>query len=624
MKTKAGVILAAGKGERLDAQNTIKPLVHVGHKPLIVWNIERMQEIGLEKIYVVLGYKGELIKKELLANPFINTQFSFIENPEWQEGILSSILSIYNNIEESFFLSPSDLFFENNPFEDFSKEDMKFDGVTSLIYPLKEQDDMTGANLRIAIRDDGSISYCSNPALYDGIDTGIYHFGKNLMPKIKRIIDKGKEIKTLTLLLGCLSDQSLLNVRYIRHQEWFDVNTPAVRIRAEMFLRKQPASKFKKIMIQKHSAKAVPFTKFVSKKEIETEIYAKQNCTKEIDSFELIPESHADSPHFLITDENVDKLMGQDVFKKLKSSGYNISKIVLSSGEISKTLPNYISLSERILSQGIDERSILISLGGGTVNNITGFLASTLYRGIYLIHIPTTLMAQCDAAIGIKQAVNGDKGKNLIGSYYEPLKIIVDPAVLMTSEERCLKDGLSECIKHAIAQDHDFYNYLTDYEGEIKDVDFLEYVVKKNIELKSRLMADDPKENAEALVLQYGHTVGHAVEYLSGYKLGHGEAVAIGMVAAARISAILEIAEYELVEAHYNILEKYGLPEKINNQIKVNDIITALRYNKRYLYGDIQFVLLDRIGSLWNYNGDYSVPCDNNILTECLLGCYEK
>jgi len=619
METKIGVILAAGMGERLDIQNRIKPLVYIGNKPLIVWNIDRMQEIGLTHIYIAVGHKGELIKKEILANPLITANIDFIETPNWQDGMFASILNIKNNIKEPFFMSPCDLFFEKNPYEFFTNEDIQFEGISSLIYLLEEQEDITGATSRISIGENNSLSYVKSPIISEGVETGIYHFGKDVVS----IIQEYDTINTFPQLLEYLYKKGLLRLRYFANEKWFDVNTPAVKIRAEMFLRKQYSYKSNKYSIEKYPMKIAPFTTFITKKEVETEIHLKRNCVMEIDSFQMIPEAHADSPHFLITDENVDRLFGKHVYGKLKSSGYKINKIVLPSGENNKTLDNYISLSERVLSEGIDERTILISLGGGTINNITGFLAATLYRGISLIHIPTTLMAQCDAAIGIKQAVNGEKGKNLIGSYYEPLKIIVDPSVLLTSDDRGLKDGLSECIKHAIAQDSSFYTYLMDYQGDIKNIDFLEYVVKKNIELKIEVMKNDPKEHTKALVLQYGHTVGHAVEYLSGYKLGHGEAVSIGMVAAANISKILDVADNGLVGAHCDMLQKFGLPIAINKSIKPEDIIMALRYNKRYLYGDIQFVLLDKIGSLWEYENDYSIPCDNELITGALLACYE-
>ncbi len=624
MKTRIGVILAAGKGKRLDKQDTIKPLVRVRFKPLILWNIERMQEVGMEKIYIVVGYRGDLLKKELIANPFVKTNLDFIENPNCENGMLSSLLSIKEIVKGSFFLSPCDLIFENNPYYSFQTDDMQFQGITSLVDSTNSKTNGSGATSRIIIKKDGSVSMIESRIEYDGIETGIYHFGKGAISIIAKAAVIHSNMKSLRLVLEYLSNNDLLRVRNIESQKWFDINIPSIRIRAEMFLRKKPVIQYAGELKQKPLNKIEPFEKFFTNKEIETQIYVKRNCLKEIDTIDLIPSIHSDSPHFLITDETVNEMFGRQLFKKLANAGYNIHKIVLSSGEGIKSLQNFISLSERILAEGIDERTILISLGGGTVNNITGFLASTLYRGIYLVHIPTTLMAQCDAAIGIKQGVNGDKGKNLVGSYYEPMKIVVDPAVLTTCTDRWLRDGLVECIKHALAQDPIFFDYLFNYDGEINDINFLEYVVKRNIELKIRLMSTDPKEHAEALVLQYGHTIGHAVEYLSGYLYGHGESVAIGMRAAAELSKVLDIAGDELVQSHCDILRRYDLPGVIPDYISHKDIIDALRFNKRFLYGDVQFVLLDQIGSLWNFGGDFSVPCDDDILTKALLNSYTE
>lgn len=625
MNTKIGVILAGGRGERLDAQNTLKPMVRIGNKELIFWNIEQMLEAGIENIHVVLGYEGGTLKKQISHSNSYPIEINFIDNVNWQDGMLSSILSAGHAVKgQALFLCPCDVFFEDNPYRYFSDDEINYSGIISLVHAIENSDDASGATSKIIINDDGTIS-CARPAqTQNGIQTGIYHLGTAAFDWLQQVVDQDPSIKNLAHVLEILSIKQALKIKYFKNQNWFDVNTPIIRIRTEMFLRKQPLNRQKKIETLNYLPKLDVFSNFVTQKEAATDIYVRKNAVSQIDSYEFIPNSHATSPHFLITDENVDKLYGEIVYQKLKNLGYNIKKIVLSAGETSKTLANYSSLAEHILVEGIDEKSILISLGGGTINNVTGFLASTLYRGIHLIHIPTTLMAQCDAAIGIKQAVNGNKGKNLIGSYFEPLKIIVDPAVLITSEERWLRDGLAESIKHAICQDKNFYDYLLNYTGTIKDLDFLEMVVRETIRLKIMLMQDDPKEKAKALVLQYGHTAGHAIEYLSGYKLGHGESIAIGMMAAAQISRVLNIAADDLVEAHSAILEKFCLPTVIDAQIKTADIIAAMRYCKRYLYGDVQFVLLEKIGKLWNYNNDYSIPCDNNILIKAINKCYES
>ena len=616
--------MAGGRGERLDAQNTIKPLVKVGNKSLLTHNIEQMQNAGIEKIYIVIGYQAGFLKKEIMADHNITSEVLFIENVDWSQGMLSSVLSIGKCLEhQDFFLSPCDVVFENSPYVYFSEIDRQFDGIISLVQSLPDQIDSSGATSRILISEDGSISQAQEEKVDRGIQTGIYYWGVGAMFLVQEIVRQNSQITTFPQLLEYLSRKQLLKIKHFNDQTWFDVNTPSVKIRAELFLRKT-LTQTGQVSTRSVLPKIETFADFVTKKNNTTDVYVRQGCIDQIDGFELIPAIHASSPHFLITDENVDALHGDKVYGKLKNLGYNITKIVLPPGEEAKTLAHYSRLAEKILTFGIDEKSILISLGGGTVNNVAGFLASTLYRGIYLIHIPTTLMAQCDAAIGIKQAVNGGKGKNLIGSYYEPLKVVVDPAVLLTSDERWLKDGLTECIKHALCQSSDLYEYLINYNGSINDVNFLEAVIKKTINLKIFLMKDDPKEKAEALVLQYGHTIGHAVEFLSGYRYGHGESVAIGMTVAAQISKVLDIAKDDLIGAHHRILQKYNLPVSIDRTIRSEDIISAMRYCKRYLYGDVQFVLLDRLGSLWNYGGDYSIPCDNNIITKAINKCYAE
>lgn len=620
---KLGVILAGGKGERLDAQNTIKPLVRVGNKSLIARNIEQMQKVGIEKIFIITGYHADFLKKEILADHNITAEVVFIENRDWQQGMLSSVLSVNKYVEnQAFFLSPCDVVFEDTPYLYFSEEDIRFDGVVSLVQSMPQQSGNSGATSRIVIKEDGSISHVRLERVEHGVQTGVYFWGRGSIARAQELICQNQEIATYLQLLECLSQRQLLRINYFNNQVWFDVNTPSVKIRAEMFLRKLPSQKSMPDKLPSYLPKLETFTDFVTEKSVTTDVHVRQGCIDQIDTFELIPAAHASSPHFLITDENVDKLHGERVFQKLRNLGYNLTKIVLPPGEEAKTLAQFSRLAEQILTYGIDEKSILISLGGGTVNNVAGFLASTLYRGIHLIHIPTTLMAQCDAAIGIKQAVNGGKGKNLIGAYFEPLKVIVDPAILLTADERWLRDGLAECIKHAISQSPEFYEFLMSYNGQVSDVNFLENVIKRTIQLKTSLMRNDPKEKAEALVLQYGHTVGHAVEFLSGYRYGHGESVAIGMIAAAQISSVLDIVKDDLVEAHYRVMQKFGLPVSIDRQIRTDDIINAMRYCKRYLYGDVQFVLLDKLGSLWNYNGDYSIPCDNNIITKALNKCY--
>mmetsp|Transcript_7368 Transcript_7368/g.24274 ORF Transcript_7368/g.24274 Transcript_7368/m.24274 type:complete len:462 (+) Transcript_7368:89-1474(+) len=232
-------------------------------------------------------------------------------------------------------------------------------------------------------------------------------------------------------------------------------------------------------------------------------------------TFEIIPKSSASSPVFVFTDETVNSLYGERFVKGLTTLGYDVRKIVVPDGEDAKTLEVFSQLADHVLSVGIDKHSVLISLGGGAVANVCGFVASTLHRGVGLIHFPTTLLAQCDAAISHKQAVNAPHGKNLVGSYYAPLKIIVDPQVLETLEDWLLPDGFGEIVKHALCQDSVLLRMLDDHDGDLLDLDFLEKTVRRTIELKCEVIDVDPKEKREAVVLIYGHELGHAIETVS-------------------------------------------------------------------------------------------------------------
>jgi 3-dehydroquinate synthase len=277
-----------------------------------------------------------------------------------------------------------------------------------------------------------------------------------------------------------------------------------------------------------------------------------------------------------------------------------------------------------VLEKGIDERSVLVSLGGGAVCNVCGFIASTLYRGVGLIHVPTTLMAQCDASISHKQALNGRRGKNLVGAYYAPIRIVVDVNFLATLEDWLIPDGLAEVLKHALGQDKAYLDELFAYDGDIRAPEFLERVIKRNIELKCELMAVDPKEHAAGMVLQYGHNVGHAVEYLSGYELSHGEAIAIGMMVSARTARLLGGCDDEMVELHRKLIAKYQLPTMIPATMRMSDILDALRYDKKYLSEGVRMALLSGPGELWQVKGDYAIPVSEDVLTAAIEATMER
>ena len=328
----------------------------------------------------------------------------------------------------------------------------------------------------------------------------------------------------------------------------------------------------------------------------------------------LVPDDSASSPIFVVTDSIVDGLYGEAFVGGLRGAGYDVRRIVVADGEGAKTLASYAYLMERVIAEGPDARSVVISLGGGAVCNVSGFIASTLFRGVSLVHVPTTLMAQCDAAISHKQAINGARGKNLVGSYYAPRAVVVDVDVLQTLSDRQLRDGLAEALKHALAQDRAYLRALLERPLDLRDPEFQQWVVGRNVELKCQLMERDPKELGEGMVLQYGHTVGHAVEHLSGYRLTHGEAVALGMMAAVRVARLLGACGEELVDVHRRLLARYGLPCVIPEEIGGAAIVDAIRSDKRYLVEGIRMALPDRAGRLWSVDGEHAIPVPDDVL----------
>lgn len=332
----------------------------------------------------------------------------------------------------------------------------------------------------------------------------------------------------------------------------------------------------------------------------------------------VVPLESQGSPVFVLTDETVNGLYGDRFVASLRGAGLEVHRLVMPDGEEAKTLASYVHLTERVLARGIDEGSALVSLGGGAVCNVCGFIASTLYRGIRLVHVPTTLMAQCDAAISHKQAVNSSRGKNLVGNYYAPRAIVVDVDALQTLSDWRLADGLAEAVKHALAEDGSYFEWLNESGATLRDPVFLEAVIRRNVALKSALMARDPKELREGMVLQYGHTFGHPIELVSGFRFAHGMAVAMGMMIAARVSVMLGGAPASLITAHETILRRFDLPTQLPRDLPTVDILEALRRNKRYLVGETRMALLAEVGRLWSLAGETAIPVPEATLVEAL------
>jgi 3-dehydroquinate synthase len=334
------------------------------------------------------------------------------------------------------------------------------------------------------------------------------------------------------------------------------------------------------------------------------------------------------SQHILITDKNIENLYLSTVLAGIEAAGRSVRTMVVPASESAKSFSCYTRLVEEALDHTFDKHSTVISLGGGVINNLAGFLASTLYRGINLIHIPTSLLSQVDAAISFKQAINFRHGKNTIGSLYAPSCIVVDPDVLKTLPPRFLKDGLAESIKHALCHDRSLYDDIMESGKRLFDPSFLYHLVEKSIHLKLQVIKGDlnqPLSDYNEAIKHYGHAVGHAIEHLMNGTLFHGESIAIGMCVAAEVAAIIGFAEYETVEEHYEIFQKVGLPTAVPHELSLSDVLHKMRYDKHHLDGLTYFGLVKYVGSMAPAGaGQYGHYIDEPIVRQAIANTRKR
>ena len=615
----SAVILAAGKGIRLDRPSSPKPLVHIGHKPLLLWTIERLQESGVKKIWIVSGTHTDIYRKELSGKPSITAEIVYLGTETGAGDMLQSILSLPETIEGPYILTVSDIISEKNPYTLLAEAGSMMNGeMRSVVGMNANLFDRCGAHQRVRV-EDGLLRDVGNTlSNYNGLEIGVYGVQGNGGVFFRDAIANQPTIASFEQMIARLAEQSRVRACPLTEGEWYDVNTPGTAVRAEMFVR----AKFYPTPVgtTPYATGVEPTVDsfFARNKKLEAKIMIKRGLLDELGRLALIAPHRYTSPHILLTDVNVNALYGERVLNAFRQAGYQMIKIVMPSGEQAKSLENYAELTDMILSHGMDEGSVIVDIGGGVVNNMAGFLAATLYRGLELIHIPTTTMSQVDAAIDFKQAVNSKKGKNLTGAYHPASFVLIDPDTLRTLPERHLRDGLAESIKHALTQDETFLQMFLTNEQPITDSDFLETVIRRTIALKVPLLNAESQTGVNEMAPQYGHCVGHAIEHLSGYEFLHGEAVAIGMCISAEIARIIGACDNATVETHYTVFSRHGLPTTIPKTITVEDVLNTIRYDKHYLGRLPRMGLVERVGHLWADRDDVSIPIDYPLLAKAI------
>ncbi|MEB3218821.1 MAG: 3-dehydroquinate synthase [Nostocales cyanobacterium 94392] len=312
----------------------------------------------------------------------------------------------------------------------------------------------------------------------------------------------------------------------------------------------------------------------------------------------------------LVSNPTVFKHYGDRALNSLKAADFDVCSCILPDGEQYKNFDSIQKIYDTALENRVERSSTMVALGGGVIGDMTGFAAATWLRGINFVQVPTSLLAMVDASVGGKTGVNHPQGKNLIGAFHQPRLVLIDPEVLKTLPQRELRAGMAEVIKYGVIWDADLFaqmenclrldqmEYLISaVSGEEKLL--IDYILTRSCQAKADVVSKDEKEAGLRAILNYGHTIAHAVESLTGYSVvNHGEAVAIGMVAAGEIAVKLGMWQSSEVQRQNILIEKAGLPTKLPVGLNIAEIIESLQLDKKVKAGKVRFILPTQIGAV--------------------------
>ncbi|MFL5524105.1 MAG: 3-dehydroquinate synthase [Gemmatimonadaceae bacterium] len=323
----------------------------------------------------------------------------------------------------------------------------------------------------------------------------------------------------------------------------------------------------------------------------------------------------------VISDSNVARLYGNQIVDSFGKDAADL--LTIPAGEANKTRDTWARLTDQMLAKNYGRDSAVIAVGGGVVGDLAGFVAGTFMRGIPVVQVPTTLMAMVDASIGGKTAVDTPAGKNLVGVFHFPAAVIVDPQVLATLPLREMRAGFAEIVKHGVIANE---SYLREVAGSAQqllgkegpDSDTMLSVIVRSIEIKADIVSRDEREDGLRKTLNFGHTIGHAVELVSGYSLLHGEAVAIGMVLEGRLAEKVGVAKAGTADAITNALLAVGLPTKLPQPFDRDAVLQAIGSDKKGRAGKMRFALPSAIGAMAGAETGWTVSVGEDQLREVL------
>lgn len=302
----------------------------------------------------------------------------------------------------------------------------------------------------------------------------------------------------------------------------------------------------------------------------------------------------------VVADSNTAPLYGASAIETIAASGLPVTLLEFPAGEEHKTLATIGLLFDGLFATQppVDRNTLIVALGGGVPGDMAGFLAATALRGLRWLQCPTTLLADVDASVGGKTAVDHPAGKNLIGAFHQPSGVLIDVNSLKTLPARELRGGLAECVKHAVIADRQLLEFIEDNIGKITACDgqAMTELVYRNVSIKARIVSADERESGERALLNFGHTVGHAIEALAGYgTITHGEAVSLGMVAACRLAVMRGLIEEELEQRISDVLFRLGLPIRWN-ALDIEEIWKIMLHDKKTRGGQVRMILPVMLG----------------------------
>jgi 3-dehydroquinate synthase len=300
----------------------------------------------------------------------------------------------------------------------------------------------------------------------------------------------------------------------------------------------------------------------------------------------------------LIAPAPVAGLHARPVLDAMRDAGLAIDLFEFDDGEAHKTRATWAHLTDALLDAGFGRDCCVIALGGGVTGDLAGFVAATYMRGVPIVQVPTTLLAMIDASVGGKTGVDTAAGKNLVGAFHQPRLVVMDPAVLRTLPDEQLRAGLAEAVKHGAILDADYFAWIEEHAEALRagDVEALTRLVARSVQIKAEVTAQDPHERGRRAILNFGHTVGHALESVSGFTLLHGFAVALGMLAEAEVGERLQITAAGTRDRLDALLYRCGLPVR-QPAVDMDAVSRALRFDKKARAGELRLPLLEDIGA---------------------------